>query len=103
MADEIKVNPDELDAELKRLSWAIVDFRPYAQRFIKETMEDLSGENSDFIVSIERALEHMANSNVPQLLKKIEDFHDKGVKLSTDFRKTDEELAKSETLGKQVK
>ncbi|MBD7911801.1 MULTISPECIES: hypothetical protein [Clostridium] len=96
----IKVQVDELTNDLATLNSAIGDFEPYSDNFAQSAKDSLSGMNSDFISKVKDTLEAMADTKAPELLKKIQEFHEYGLALVETFRETDAKIAENEQLKK---
>ena len=91
----IKIQVDELKKDLEKLQGSIKDFEPYSQEFIRNTIESFEGFNSDFINEIKKTLENMTDTKAPELLKKVQGFHDKALGIVEEFEKTDIEIGEN--------
>ena len=91
----IKIQVDDLKKDLEKLQRSITDFEPYSEEFIRNTIDSFEGFNSDFISKIKKTLENMTDTKAPEILKKVQGFHDEALALVEEFEKTDELIGES--------
>lgn len=96
----IKVNIDELNGQLTKLSCAIADFEPYSKNFIKNTKNNIHSFNSDFISKITSTMGNMTDTKAPRLIKNLEEYITTLDKVIDKLKETDEKLAKKINIGK---
>jgi len=88
----IKIEVGQLKVELNKLQAAIKDLEPYSKEFIENTINSFEGCNSDFIDQIKKSLENMTDTKAPNMLKKVQQFHDGALNVVVAFEKKDERL-----------
>ena len=94
----IKVDIESLRGELQNLSGSMADFEPYSNNFIKNTADQLTGFNSDFISEIKSTLKNMTDTKAPKLMENLSDFYTSLDTLLSDFETTDEKIADSKKV-----
>lgn len=83
----LKVDIDSMRDELDRLDAAIEEFRPFAEDAFSDETALLEEMNSDFIPKLKKILNNMQDNASPQLLKKIELYHDMGEEIVDTLEK----------------
>ncbi|WP_294360343.1 hypothetical protein [uncultured Clostridium sp.] len=96
----IKVNIDELNGQLTKLSCAVADFEPYSKNFIKNTKNNIHSFNSDFISQITSTLSNMTDTKAPRLVKNFEKYITILDTVINKLEEADEKMAKKINSGK---
>lgn len=89
----IKVQIDELRTEAGTLQKAIEDFKPYSQDFILNSVDRFEEFNSDFIDKIKETLNNMTDTKAPELIEKVQEFHDRLVSFVEELDNLDRTIA----------
>lgn len=97
----IKIEVDDLKTDLERLQGAIKDFEPYSQDFIRNTVDRFEGFNSDFISKIKDTLNNMTDTKAPELLKKVQSFHDVALSVVEELENLDLGIAEKINSNKK--
>lgn len=90
----IKVQINELKAEVEKFNGAVSDFETYSTNFIKDTVDSLESFNSDFVDEAIDLLENMTDSKAPDLLKNLISYCEKVNNVIESFEEVDNEIGK---------
>ncbi|MGY3777318.1 hypothetical protein [Isobaculum melis] len=95
--EPIKVNIDEMNADLKQLERTINNFSTYGKKFIQEVRSDMSSFNSDFASQADTLLAFMEDTTAEDLIKKMKQYEQHISDLKETFISADETMAEEMT------
>lgn len=94
MAEEIKINHQQLLEEVNNLHNAIEAFRPYSEGYVKKIANALDDGQSDFISEAKKMLVNMRDTIAPKLLTDLQGIEKTIDATANTFKEVDSTIAK---------
>ena len=92
MGESLYIDIDGMKDSIQRLQRAIESFEPYSKNFLKETEKSLDPMNSDFVDTIQDAINNMRNTKAPKLVKKLNSYVKAAGKVVEELENMDREV-----------